>query len=269
VKNIVFILIGAAIAAVGLQFFLVPNHLIDGGVVGISIIASKLFNLPLAVFLIILNVPFIFLGYKKIGKQFALYSTLGVGALAAITVLVHSPHAATTTPILAAVFGGMIVGVGVGLVIRYGGTLDGTDTVGILIDRRTPFSIGEGIMFINIFILIASGFVFGWDNAMYSIIAYFVAHKSIDITVEGMNESRSVWIVSKKYREVGEAIYRRTGRKVTYVNGKTDEAIVSDGVVLAVITRFEEQRLKTVVYEVDESAFIVISGAHEIIGKSF
>jgi uncharacterized membrane-anchored protein YitT (DUF2179 family) len=252
-----------------LQLFLVPNHLIDGGVVGISIIASKLFGLPLAVFLILLNIPFIFLGHKKLGREFALYSTLGVSALATFTIFAHTSHAATTTPILAAAFGGMIVGVGVGLVIRYGGTLDGTDTIGILIDKRTPFSIGEGIMFINIFILMASGFVFGWDNAMYSIIAYFVAHRSIDITVEGMNESRSVWIISKKYREVGEAIHRNTGRKVTYVNGKTDEGIVSDGVILAVITRFEEQRLKAAVYEVDESAFIVISGAHEIIGKSF
>lgn len=260
---------GAAIAAVGLQFFLVPNNLIDGGIVGVSIIASQLFHLPLAIFLILLNIPFIYLGYRKLGLKFAAYSALGVSALALITMFTHSQAGATDDPILAAVFGGMIVGLGVGLVIRYGGTLDGTDTVAILIDRKTSFSIGEAIMFINIFILGASGFVFGWDKAMYSVIAYFVAHKAIDITVEGMNESRSVWIVSNKYRQVGEAIRARTGRKVTYVNGKNEESIVSDGIVLSVITRFEEQRLKAAIYEVDPKAFIVISGAHEIIGKSF
>ncbi len=269
VKNVIFILAGAAIAAAGLQYFLIPNHLIDGGVVGLSIIAARIFAMPLSVFLILLNIPFIYLGYKKLGLKFATYSTLGVTILALITILAPPRGAATDDPILAAVFGGMIVGLGVGLVIRNGGTLDGTDTVAILIDRKTPFSIGEAVMFINMFILFASGFVFGWDKAMYSIIAYFVAHKAIDITVEGLNESRSVWIVSNKYREVGDAIRERTGRKVTYVNGKSEESIISDGIVLSVITRFEEQRLKAAVYDVDPQAFIVISGAHEIIGKSF
>lgn len=263
------IVLGAALAAVGLQYFLVPNHLIDGGVVGLSIIGAHISGLPLALYLVILNIPFIILGYKKLGKSFAIYSLLGISLLAVLTIFAHSDSGATDDSLLAAVFGGTLVGIGVGLVIRNGGTLDGADTIAILIDRKTPFSIGEAVMFMNIFILSASGFVFGWDNAMYSIIAYFVAHKAIDITVEGLNESRSVWIVSEKYKEVGDAIRDRTGRKVTYVNGQSEEKIVSDGIVLAVITRLEEQRLKAAVYDVDPKAFIVISGAHEIIGKSF
>lgn len=259
-------LLGSIVAAIGLKYFLLPNHLLDGGVVGLSIIAAYLSGWPLGIFLILLNIPFIYVGYKKLGTSFALHSSLGIFVLAVLT-YVMQPAAATNDPILAAIFGGMIVGGGVGLVIRYGSTLDGADTIAILIDKRTSFSVGEAIMFINIFILSASGFVFGWDNAMYSLIAYFVAHKAIDVTVEGLNESRSVWIVSKKYQQIGDAVKAEIGRKVTYVNGINKEDIVSDGVILSVITRFEEQRLKRLIHTIDPNAFILIGNAHEIIDK--
>lgn len=237
----------------------------DGGVVGISIITAHVLNIPIAVFLIALNIPFVYLGYKKLGRAFAIYSMLGIVFLSLLTVVIHSSTAATTEPILAAVFGGAIVGVGVGLVIRYGGTLDGADTVAILIDKKTPFSIGEAIMFINVFILGASGFVFGWDNAMYSMIAYYVAHKAIDVTVEGLDDSKSVWIVSTKYEEIGAAIQKELGEKVTYVNGKKIDGMISDGVILVVITRMQEMKLKALVRRYDQRAFIVINDAHEII----
>jgi uncharacterized membrane-anchored protein YitT (DUF2179 family) len=248
-----------------LQFFLIPNHLTDGGVVGLSIIGSHLFNTPIGIFLLLLNIPFLYLGLKKLGKEFALYSIFGIFILALLTTIIHSTVAATTDPILAAVFGGAIVGIGVGLVIRHGGTIDGADTVAILIDKKTPFSIGEAIMFINLFILTASGFVFGWDNAMYSMIAYFVAHKAIDVTVEGLDESKSVWIVSKKYEVIGKAIQAEIGEKVTYVNGKKVNGIISDGVMLVVVTRMQEMKLKALIRRYDRRAFVVISGAHEII----
>jgi uncharacterized membrane-anchored protein YitT (DUF2179 family) len=264
-KNTIIILIGAVIAAVGLQFFLIPNHLTDGGVVGLSIIGSQLSHIPIGIFLVVLNLPFIYLGYEKLGKAFALYSAFGIVTLSILTSVIHSSVAATTHPILAAVFGGAIVGVGVGLVIRYGGTLDGADTVAILIDKKTPFSVGEAIMFINIFILSASGFVFGWDNAMYSLIAYYVAHKAIDVTAQGLDESKSVWIVSRKYKEIGAAIQDQLGEKVTYVNGKKVNGIISDGVMLVVITRMQEMKLKALVRKYDRRAFIVINDAHEII----
>jgi uncharacterized membrane-anchored protein YitT (DUF2179 family) len=244
---------------------LIPNHLTDGGVVGISIISAQVFNLPIGLFLIAFNIPFIYLGYKKLGKNFALYSAFGILALALLTVITHSSIAATTDPLLAAIFGGAIVGVGVGVVIRHGGTIDGADTIAILIDKGTPFSIGEAIMFMNIFILTASGFVFGWDNAMYSMIAYYVAHKAIDTTVEGLDNSRSVWIVSRKYKEIGTAIQAQLGEKVTYVNGKKVDGVVSDGVMLVVITRMQEMKLKALVRKHDNRAFIVINDAHEII----
>ncbi len=225
--------------------------------------------MPVGLFLVVLNIPFIYLGYKKLGKAFALYSIFGIITLALLTVIIHSGTAATATPILAAIFGGAIVGIGVGLVIRHGGTLDGADTIAILIDKKTPFSIGEAIMFINVFILSASGFVFGWDNAMYSLIAYYIAHKAIDVTVEGLDESKSVWIVSKKYEELGAAIQNGIGKKVTYVNGKKVNGIISDGVMLVVITRMEEMKLKVILQKYDPRAFVVISHAHEIIDKNY
>ena len=261
------LIIGSLIAAIGLKYFLIPNHLLDGGVVGLSIIAAHLSGWPFGIFLVLLNIPFIYLGYKKLGTKFALNSSFGITVLAILTYIIHPETPVTTEPILAAVFGGIVVGVGVGLVIRYGSTIDGADTIAILIDKRTTFSVGEAIMFMNIFILSASGFVFGWDNAMYSLIAYFIAHKAIDVAVEGFNESRSVWIVSKKYKKIGQTITDEIGRKVTYVNGQNDEDIVSDGIILSIITRFEEQKLKTIIHTIDPKAFIMIGNAHEIIDK--
>lgn len=265
-KHIVLVLLGSVITAVGLQFFLLPNQLLDGGVTGVSIIGARLTGLPLSLFLIVFNAPFVYLGYKKFGKAFAVYSLTGIIALAALT-FVHVPHGLTEIPILAAAFGGIFVGIGVGIVIRYGGIIDGADTLAVLIDRVTVFSIGEAIMFINSIIIAGSGFIFGWDSALYSLIAYFVAHKAIDVTVEGLNESRSVWVVSMNVRDIGGAINRVIEEPVTYIKESDPKDREPHGVLLAVITRFEEQKIKAAIYEVDKRAFIVISNAHEIISK--
>jgi len=252
--------------AVGLQFFLLPNHLIDGGVTGASIVAARLSGVPLGVFLVVFNVPFIVLGYKKFGKTFAAYSVIGIVMLAALT-FVHVPHGLTDVPILAAVFGGMVVGVGVGIVVRYGGIIDGADTVALLIDRVTIFSVGEAILFINCIIITIAGFVFGWDAAMYSLIAYFVAHKAVDVTVDGLDESRSIWVVSLQVRDIGKVINELIEEPVTYVKESNPKDPEPHGVMLAVISRFEEERVKTAIRKVDPRAYIVVTTAHEVIGK--
>lgn len=263
------VFVGSIITAIGLQFFLIPNHLLDGGVTGLSIISAYLTGWPLGIFLILFNIPFVYLGYKKFGIHFAIYSILGISTLAMLTTVIHLPHGMTDQPILAAVFGGMFVGIGVGLVIRNGGILDGADTIAVLIDRVTVFSIGEAIMFINGVIITGSGFIFGWNAAMYSLIAYFVAHKAIDVTVEGLNESRSIWIVSMKVREIGTIINQVVDEPVTYVKESDPDDREPHGVLLAVITRFEEQKVKSAIQSVDPKAFIVISNAHEIISKNY
>ncbi|OJU96786.1 hypothetical protein BGO18_01210 [Candidatus Saccharibacteria bacterium 47-87] len=260
------ILLGSALAAVGLQFFLLPNHLLDGGVTGVSILGAYVFNVPFAVLLVLFNIPFVYLGYRKFGKLFALYSSIGILTLAALT-FNHVEVGFTHEPILAAIFGGIFVGIGAGLVIRYGGTIDGTDTVAILIDRVTIFSVGEAIMVINGIIIALAGFVFGWENALYSLVAYFVAHKAIDVTVEGLNESRSVWVVSHHVREIGAIINAVVDEPVTYVKEANPKDPEPHGVMLAVITRFEEAKIKAAIYAIDKKAFVVISNAHEVIGK--
>lgn len=259
-------LLGAVITAVGLQFFLLPNHMIDGGVTGLSIISAKLTGLPLGLFLILLNIPFVFFGYKKFGRTFACYSTIGIVTLAMLT-LVHVPHGFTDVPILAAVFGGMIVGLGVGLVVRYGGILDGADTIAVLIDRETMFSVSEAILAINGVIITLAGFVFGWEQALYSLIAYFVVHKAVDVTVEGLDESRCVWVVSMDVRPIGKAINMLIEEPVTYIKESNPADREPHGVMLAVITRFEEQKVKAAIRAIDPKAYIVMTDAHEIVGK--
>lgn len=262
-KRVGLVLTGSVLAAVGLQFFLLPNHLLDGGVTGVAILSAFLSGLPFGALLLLFNIPFVYVGYKKFGKDFALYSSLGIITLASLT-FIHVPHGFTDQPILAAVFGGMFVGVGSGLVIRYGGIIDGADTIAVLIDRVTVFSVGEAIMAINAIIIMAAGFVFGWENALYSLIAYFVAHKAIDVTVEGLNESRSVWVVSMKTREIGRIINQVIDEPVTYLKEPSKKDVEPHGVLLAVITRFEEQKIKAAIQSVDKAAFVVISNAHEI-----
>ncbi len=260
---------GAAIASIGVLFFLVPNNIIDGGVVGVSIMGAHLTNLPLGLFLFIFNLPFIWIGLKRLGKQFAVSSLFGVIIFSLSTSVFHPIVGVTSDLVLAAVFGGVIVGVGVGIVIRYGGTLDGTEIVAVIADKKSMFSVGEIIMFLNLFILVVAGFVFGWDKAMYSLIAFFIAHKVVDVTVEGLDESKSVWIVSNKYKELGKAIEKELGRKVTFVNEQSKSQAGSNGVMFSVITRLEEQKLKTLVRKRDPLAFIVISNVHEVVGKKF
>lgn len=268
-KRALFILIGAVLVSVGLELFLVPNRIIDGGIVGVSIIASYLSGFPLGMFLFLLNLPFLIWGYKQIGKTFTLSTLFGVSVMSIGTGLLHPVSKITDDPLLAAVFGGVILGIGVGMVIRYGGSLDGTEIVAIGLNKRTPFSIGEMVMFFNIFILGSAGFVFGWDRAMYSLIAYFIAFKMIDVTIEGFEESKSVWIISDNHKELGEALLARLGRGVTYLTGEGGYTGEDKKVIFCVITRLEEAKLKSIVEEIDPGAFLAIGNIHDVKGGRF
>lgn len=269
VKRMLFILVGALLMAVGLEFFLVPNEVIDGGIVGISIILSHLTDVQIGFYIFVLNLPFFFIGYKQIGKTFALSTLLGVIILSIATSIFHDLPVLTGDPLLATVFGGIILGVGVGIVIRYGGSLDGTEILAILFNKRTPFSVGETIMFFNLFILGSAGFVFGWDRAMYSLMAYFIAFKTIDIVIQGLDESKSAWIISEQYEQIGEAILARLGRGVTYLNGEGAYTGDDKKVIFCVITRLEEAKLKAIIDEIDPSAFFAVAAIAEVRGGRF
>ncbi|MED4602804.1 YitT family protein [Paenibacillus validus] len=268
-RRSIFMTIGAAMVSVGLEIFLVPNKIIDGGIVGISIISSVLSGLPLGIFLLLLNLPFLIVGYKQIGKTFAISTLYSVLIMSIGTTLLHPVPPLTIDPLLAAVFGGIILGIGVGLVIRSGGSLDGTEIVAILFSKKSAFSVGEIVMFINLFILGSAGFVFGWDHAMYSLIAYYIAFKMIDITIEGFDESKSVWIISDYNKEIGEAILHRLGRGVTYLNGEGAFTGGPKRVIFCVINRLEEAKMKTIVEEMDPAAFLAIGNIHDVKGGRF
>lgn len=267
--RIIMVSLGAIIMALGLELFLVPNHIMDGGIVGVSIITSHLLHLPLGIFIFILNLPFIFLGYKQIGKTFALSTGLGITVLSLATLVLHNIHPFTEDTLLATVFGGMILGVGVGIVIRYGGSLDGTEILAILFNSKTPFSVGEIIMFFNIIIFTVAGFVFNWEQAMYSIIAYYIAYKMIDIVIQGLEESKSVYIISDDIDEIGQTIMDRLGRGVTFLHGEGAYTGNDKKVIFTVITRLEESKLKSIVAEIDDNAFLAIGNIAEVKGGRF
>jgi len=268
-RRALFILIGATLVSVGLEIFLVPNQIIDGGIVGISIIASHLTGIKLGVFLFVLNLPFLLIGYKHMGKTFAISTLFGVTVMSIGTSLLHPVSSLTDDPLLAAVFGGIILGIGVGLVLRYGGSLDGTEIVAVLMNKKSPFSVGEIVMFMNLFILSSAGFVFGWNHAMYSLIAYYIAFKMIDLTIDGFQESKSVWIISDNYKEIGDAISARLGRGITYLKGEGGYSGDDKKVVFCVITRLEEAKLKLIVEELDPSAFLAVGNIHDVRGGQF
>ncbi|ASK64308.1 hypothetical protein CFK37_06955 [Virgibacillus phasianinus] len=268
-KRIIFVPIGAMIVAVGLEIFLVPNNIIDGGIIGISILTSYLSNINLGLLLVLFNLPFLILGYKQIGKTFAITTLVGDLILGIGVAYLHDIPVITNDLLLASVFGGMCLGVGVGLIIRHGGSLDGTEILAILFNKATPFSVGEIVMFINVFILGSAGFVFGWDRAMYSLIAYFIAYKTIDLTIEGLDQSKSVWIISDQHQEIGDAINARLGRGVTYLNGEGAYTGDDKRVIFTVITRLEEAKVKNIVEEKDDSAFLAVGDIHDVKGGRF
>lgn len=271
----VMIALGAGLAAFSIELFLVPNEIIDGGIIGISLILDYLLSgisplISFATLVIILNLPFMYYGYKQIGKTFVVSSIFGVVALAVIeSYLHHAEPIDLNEPILAAVFGGLTLGLGVGLVIRHGGSLDGTEILGILLTKRLPFSVGEFVMFINIFIFGWAAFVFGLEQALFSVLTYYIAFKTIDTVIQGLDETKAVIIVSDRYEEVSDAILDRLGRGTTKLRGKGGYTDAEKDVIYAVITRLEVTKLKTLVYDIDTNAFITIMNTQETRGAKF
>ena len=265
-KKYAIIAFGSALAAVGLQMFLVPNSVIDGGVVGLSIMGGVLTGIPFNVLLLALNLPFVILSAKKIGWQSAVAGCIATILLSIFSGIFSQFEPMTADPFLSAIFGGIIDGLGVGLVIKAGGFLDGSDVVAILADRNSVFSVGEVEMFINFFILGGSGFLFGWDHAMYSLFAYYVISKAIDVAVRGLNESYIVMIVTDKHEEIASALMSKMNRGVTLLHGEGAYTGDEKRVLYTTMTRFEIDTMKEIVSDIDSCAFTTLSSASEIVG---
>ena len=266
VKKYIYIFIGSIITAIGLEIFLIPNNIIDGGVVGVSIMLSAITGLPFGAFLILINLPFLYLGYKHIGKAFAIATTFAVISLSFWSSVFLPVLPVTNDYFLAAVFGGIITGTGVGLIIRNGGSLDGTEIVAILTDKKTVFSVGEIVMFINLFILSSASLVFGWDKAMYSLVAYFVIAKMIDVVLKGLEETYSVMIVTSQHTDILNRLMLEMDKGVTVLHGEGGYTKEKRKILYCVVTRLEIDKLKNMVLDIDEGAFVTINPVSDIVG---
>ena len=261
-----FMTIGILLAAIALEVFLIPNKIIDGGITGVSIILSFLTNINLSIFIIILNVPFLLLGFRHLGKNFLIQSTVAMALFSVLLEIFKQVDVVTNDVLLATVFGGILLGIGVGFVIRYGACLDGVETVAILINKKTSFSVGQVILLVNLVIYMVAGILFGWDRALYSIMTYFITYKLIDIVSEGLEQAKAALIITYNSEEIARSIYNKLGRTVTFIEG---EGLISGKkvVLYVVVTRIELRELKKIVEADDVSAFMTITDVSEIVGQ--
>jgi len=268
-KDLFLIALGVFSAAFGFKGFLLSNHFIDGGATGISLLFSILTDLPLFIFIITLNIPFVILGYRIMGKQFAVKTTLAIAALALVLATVDFPDV-TQDPLLVAVFGGLFLGAGIGFAVRGGAVIDGTEVLAIFLSRKSGMTIGDIVAVINVFIFSFAAYFLGIEVALYSMITYYAASKTLDFLIEGVEEYIGVTIVSPHADEIREMIIQKLGRGVTVYQGKrgfgkSGETIESD-IIYTVITRLEINKLNTELAKITTNAFVVMNSVKDTSG---
>ena len=262
----VMLALGAAIAAFAIEEFLVPCTILDGGIVGVSIMVNNLTKIPLSILTLVLNIPFLCVGYKVLGRTFLVKAGFSM-LMFSLFLEVFAPMKNMTHEYLLAVcFGGMLLGIGVGIVISFGGCLDGTETVAILLNRKFDFPVGRTVLFFNIVIYTVAGFLFGFDRAMYSLLTYYITSKVLDFIDNGMNQAKAAMIITNDGKHIADMIYKEMGRTATLIEG---EGLISGRkeVVYCVLNRLEVYELKKMINEIDASAFIAINEVSEIIGN--
>jgi uncharacterized membrane-anchored protein YitT (DUF2179 family) len=270
-KNAVLILLGILSAAMGLKGFLLSSRFIDGGVTGISMLLSDVLAFPLAFLILLINLPFVIVGYRQIGKAFAIRSALAIGGLSLCLLLIKFPDV-TPDKLLTAVFGGFFIGAGIGLAIRGGAVLDGTEIAALLVSRRSHLlKVGDVILILNIFIFLAAAFFLGVESALYSILTYIAASKTIDFLLHGIEEYTAITIMSSKNEEIRAVITGRLHRGVTVYKGSG--GMGSSGakdteipILYCVVTRLEIGSVKEVVEELDPAAFITTHALSDVQG---
>ena len=265
IKKLIFLSIGAFVAAFALECFLVPNNIIDGGIVGISMIISYITKFNLGLLIFIINIPFICLAFTKLGKKFVLQTFYALAMLAVALNLFAGFHI-TEDLLLATVFGGIILGTGVGIVLKNEGSLDGTEILSLVLSKKFGLSVGEIIMAFNIFIYMGAGLVFGWNKAMYSILTYFIAFRVIDVVLEGLNSSKSIRIISDKAYEIGQELIESLDIGVTYLNGIGGFSGAEKTIIYCVASRLEMSKIKETVKNIDPTAFMSVVDVHETNG---
>lgn len=262
-KDSLLMLVGIIAAGFGLESFLLPNSFIDGGVTGISLLTSEITKLPLALLILVINIPFIILGFTQIGKTFAVKSIIAIIGLALAITFIHYPII-TSDKLLVSVFGGFFLGAGIGFTMRGGGVLDGTEVLAIYLTKRTGLTIGDIILVFNIFIFSVAAYLLSIETALYSILTYLAASRTVDFVIAGVEEYTGVTIVSSHSEEIRSMIIEKLGRGVTIYKGergfgKRGENVNKVNIIYSVITRLEIAKLKTEIDKIDPNAFIVMS----------
>ncbi|MEP7254312.1 MAG: YitT family protein [Ferruginibacter sp.] len=268
-RDVLLIMMGITSAAFGLESFLLPINFIDGGATGISLLISEITGTPLYLLLILINIPFVFLGYKIIGRQFAIKTALAITGLALCVANFHF-RVVTHDKLLVAVFGGFFLGAGIGLSVRGGAVIDGTEVLAIYLSKKFGTTIGDIIVFINLIIFSTAAYFLSIEAALYSMITYLSASKTLDFIIEGIEEYTSVTIISSHSEEIREMIINKMGRGVTLYNGKSGFGKSGEtrnvDIVFTVITRLELNKLKTELVKIDPNAFIVMSSVKDTKG---
>jgi uncharacterized membrane-anchored protein YitT (DUF2179 family) len=268
--HIMLIIAGIFCAAFGLKGFLIPNEFIDGGVTGISLLISNLTSWPISILIVIINIPFIWLGYKRINKLFAIKTSIAILILAGVLYFISFPHV-TNDKLLTAVFGGFLVGTGIGLAMRGGCVIDGTELLAVYINPRSFLSVGQIVLVINIVIFGVAAFFLGIEPALYSILTYLAASQTITYIIQGFDEYTAVTIISPKSELIKNVIIRQLHQGVTVYKGERGfgrNAIEEKDIdiVYTVITRLEVPRLVSSVQKVDPNAFIITNSVSEVRG---
>ena len=257
------ILLGVGLASFGLKGFLLPNHFIDGGITGISLLTYQLTGIPVSIWIIVFNAPFIFMGAKQISKNFAIKTTFAILALAGVIYFIDVP-VITDDKLLISIFGGFFLGSGIGLAIRGGCVIDGTEILAVYINRKSILSMGDIILLINVLIFIVAAFILNIETALYSILTYLSASKTVDFIIQGIEEYTGVTIISSKSAQIREAITKKLGRGVTIYKGErglehSQFKNKDIDIIFTVVTRLEVSKLKEEIELIDHKAFIVMS----------
>lgn len=269
-RDFFLILTGIILAGFGLKGFLLPSGFIDGGTMGLSLLLAGKFSLSISVLLVVINIPFVFLGYRAIGKEFAFKTALGIIGLALVTAFINFP-VITADKLLVSFFGGFFLGAGIGLSMRGGGVLDGTEVLAVHLSKPTGLSIGDLVLLVNIGIFSLAAWLLSLEAAMYSILTYLSASKTVDFLIEGIEEYTGVTIISVKSEEIRRAITDKLGRGVTIFKGERGyRGNPNEGrelnILYTVVTRLEINKLNQEIEKADSSAFVVMSSVKDTRG---
>jgi uncharacterized membrane-anchored protein YitT (DUF2179 family) len=269
-RDIIFIIIGVLSAGFGLKGFLIPNGFIDGGITGISLLIHIESEVPLALLIMVINLPFILLGWQQIGKIFSIKSILAISLLAFVVAVLPYP-VVTQDKLLIAVFGGFFLGAGIGLTIRGGGVIDGTEILAIFFNRKSSLSVGDFILLFNVLIFSVAAYLLSVEIALYSILIYLAASKTVDFILEGIEEFTGITIISSRSGEIANMIKQKLGRGLTIYTGKkgfgkSGETYNSTEIIFTVITRLEISRLNAEIEKIDPNAFVVMQSIKDTRG---